>query len=241
MTQHQTKILADLSKSAREAEKDKADIDYKKAHAEYFTKMADVAGRKAEGSAAGDKPFKMDEDDKIRVKDASASVRDAEKMVNDAMKVLAPGEDPTQSPAVRHAQGILKQAKKTQLITHIQTGIETPESLVAKIMGSAGSKEDVFKSLKELADNVGTDYADQVALSLQGQDKWKVLSAPTEAKSAPNSKTPTKASVTMQNTAKAAPKEGDTRTVTGGRGQGTKTQVLKRTGRGGVTLTWVDQ
>ena len=42
-------------------------------------------------------------------------------------------------------------------------------------------------------------------------------------------------------TQSSGPNVGDTRTVSAGRGQGTKTQVYKVTGRGGVNTEWVDK
>lgn len=163
----------------RAGKKDAADIANKEAQtAEHTARASYLNGGGAAGAKASDKPYRMDEDDKIRIKDAATSVRDAEKMVNDAMKVVVPGEDPTKSPAVMHAQGVLRQAKRGQFVAHIQTGVVTPEMLAAKIIGVANTKEDVFKSLKELADDVGAEYADQVAARLHGNDKWTALSAP---------------------------------------------------------------
>lgn len=70
---------------------------------------------------------------------------------------------------------------------------------------------------------------------VRGPDGKAVLKSSADKAAKPAEKPPAPKS------ADTGPKEGDTRTMTAGRGQGSKTQVYKRTGRGGGTLSWVDQ
>ena len=168
----------------RSDKKDAADIANKEAQTEEHKAKANylngggAAGAKAATGQVVDKPYKMDEDDKMRVKEAATSVRDAEKMVNDALKGALPGDDVNKSPAFIHAQGVLKQAKRSQFVTQIQTGMVTPEMLAAKALGVAGNKADVMKSLNELANDVGAEYADKVAHEIYISDKWKSMETP---------------------------------------------------------------
>jgi hypothetical protein len=129
---------------------------------------------------------KLDEVDRLRMKDAETNIRDAEKMVNESLKTLVPGDDPLKNPAVVHAQNLVKKAKLDQFRTHVQIGVITPEGMADQIMGVAANTPDVAKSLKELADSVGTKFSDQVALQIQSNDKWKQLNAPPKAATPPN-------------------------------------------------------
>ena len=165
--------------------KDAVDIANKEAQTEehrakaHYLNGGGAAGVKAATGQGVDKPFKMDEDDKMRVKEAATSVRDAEKMLNEALRGAQPGDDPTKLPAYAHAQGVLKKAKLNQFSTHIQTGLVTPEAMVDEIFAGASKKgaqgdQDVMRSLSELA-SVNSAFSEAVASLVKSDPRWKTI------------------------------------------------------------------
>lgn len=174
-----------LLEAMRSGKKDAADIANKEAQTEEHKAKANylngggAAGAKAATGQVVDKPYKMDEDDKMRVKEAATSVRDAEKMVNEALRGAQPGDDPTKLPAYAHAQGVLKKAKLNQFSTHIQTGLVTPEAMVDEIFAGASKKgaqgdQDVMRSLSELA-SVNSAFSEAVASLVKSDPRWKTI------------------------------------------------------------------
>lgn len=148
-----------------------------------------AAGARAASGQGGDKPFKMDEDDKIRVKEAAASVRDAEKMLNEALRTAQPGD-----PAHTNALAVLKRAKLEQLSTHIETGLMTPEKMVDQVYASALSKngrgdQDVMKSLSELA-SINGEFSETIAQMVHSDPRWKSLPKTGAYPPPPRDKTP---------------------------------------------------
>ena len=143
------------------------------------TSLTDATDPNGKSRASG-KPYKMDEDDKIRLNASNTDVRDAEKAVGESMKGLMPGDDPTKNPATVYAQQRLVQAKKTHFKTTVELGQFTPDNAVTAIMGAAKSNTDVNKSLGELASSVGVDFADQVAVAVQSNDQWKAWNQKTK-------------------------------------------------------------
>ena len=163
----------------RSDKKDAADIANKEAQTEEHRAKANYFNGGGAAGAKADGPLKMDEDDKMRVKEAATSVRDAEKMVNEALRGAQPGDDPTKLPAYAHAQGVLKKAKLNQFSTHIQTGLVTPEAMVDEIFAGASKKgaqgdQDVMKSLSELA-SVNSAFSETVASLVKSDPRWKTI------------------------------------------------------------------
>lgn len=166
------KAGVDAAKEKREGKKTEAEIQEIGAKSRYYDALTGVNDAKAAGTGVSNKPFKMDEDDKLRFSEANKSVHEANKAMNDAMSKLMPGDDPAKAPAVVHAQGLVKAAKLNQFKTGIQVGAVTPEQIASDVMGVAKSPADVMNSLKELANTVGTDFSDQVGVLIQGNDAW---------------------------------------------------------------------
>lgn len=158
----------DAAKEKREATTSEATANYHNAVADYYKTRESAPGKKSDVG----KPFKMDEDDKLRFTEANKSVHEANKALNDAMGKLMPGDEPSKSPAIIHAQGLVKAAKLNQFKTGIQVGAVTPEQIASDVMGVAKNPADVMNSLKELANTVGTDFSDQVGVLIQGNDAW---------------------------------------------------------------------
>jgi hypothetical protein len=165
------------TKEAREARKTDAEVTEAEAKAGYYKSASGEKDAKANRGADG-KPFKLDEDDKLRLNNANTRVRDAEKAVTESLGKLMPGDDPTKSPAVAHAQGLLRAAKIDHMRTNIELGQITPAAMVNQIMGVAKNPQDVLKSLQELATVGGSDFADQVAAGVQATDGWKQMNPP---------------------------------------------------------------
>lgn len=140
-----------------------AEVGELNAKGEYYKSFANQKDAQAKGGGTSDKPVKMDEDDKIVFNDANARVRDADKMLNEAYQKLMAGDDPEKSPAVAHAKGVLQQAKANQFKTHVRLGVLSPETIANDIASNAQTPEEVLKSLRQLADAVGPQYADPVA------------------------------------------------------------------------------
>ena len=136
------------------------------------------------GSADG-KPFKMDEDDKIRLRDVNSRVADAEKLLVEAKGKIMPGDDPKNYPGVAQAESYLRSAKTHQFKTMIQLGQISPGQIVTEILGAAKTDADAIKSLQELNGAVGVEFADQVGDLLSQTDAWKALVAKTTTKAAP--------------------------------------------------------
>ena len=128
------------------------------------------------GVKADGKPFKLDEDDKIRLNAVTTRVRDAEKAVTESMKNVQAGEDVTQLPGVQYAQKMLKDAKRDQFKTHIELGQIQPGQIANDIMTAARDPKEVMKSLTELNGVAGPDFADQVAAAVNDHDAWKQMS-----------------------------------------------------------------
>lgn len=181
----------------RAGKKDAADIANKeaqteehKARANYWNNGGAPGAKASAGQGGGsDKPFKMDEDDKIRVKEAAASVRDAEKMLNEALRTAQPGD-----PAHTNALAVLKRAKLEQLSTHIETGLMTPEKMVDQVYASALSKngrgdQDVMKSLSELA-SINGEFSETIAQMVHSDPRWKSLPKTGAYPPPPRDKTP---------------------------------------------------
>jgi hypothetical protein len=137
------------TKEVREGEKDRSIIAENNAKAGYYTAAAGAQTAKAD--ASGGKPYKLDEDDKLRLTTANTRVRDAEKAVTDAMGKLMPGDDPAKAPAVSYAQNLLRQAKLDHLRTNIELGQLPPKTMMNQILGVAKNPQEVLKSISELA------------------------------------------------------------------------------------------
>lgn len=164
------------TKEAREAKKTDAEVDELKARGRYYDAFGRERDAKANGGADG-KPYKLDEDDKLRLSEATKNVQEAQKQVQDALGKLMPGDDPAKNPAVQFAQNNLRAAKLSHLRTNIELGQIPPESMVSQIMGVAKGPQDVIKSLNELASVSGTEFADKVTGLIQQNDQWKQWTA----------------------------------------------------------------
>ena len=178
------KAGVDASKETREGNESAAKANYYNALAGFNNAKAD--GSAGPGAKGGDKPFKMDEDDKLRFQESNKGVHEANKALNDAMSKLMPGDDPSKAPAIVHAQGLVRSAKLNQLKTGIQVGAVTPDQMANEIMGVAKAPADVMRSLSELANTVGADFSDQVGALIQGNDAWSRMN-PKPRQQAPQS------------------------------------------------------
>lgn len=125
------------------------------------------------GAKSGtDKPFKMNEDDKLLFQSVNSSVHEADKGVADAMGKLMPGDDPTKAPGVVYAQKRLQQAKLNQLKTHVNLGVITPEQLANDVMGVAKTPAEVMTSLNQLVAALGPEVSDKVGRLVMASDAW---------------------------------------------------------------------
>lgn len=170
------------AKEAREGRK--TDAEVKKADAEATKDLAYadfLAGAKSEAERAkanktpDGKPFKLDEDDKLRLTEASKGVQEATKAYGEALGKLMPGQKPEESPAVQFAANQLKQAKLSHLRTNIELGQISPEAMANQVLGVAKNPQEVLRSLTELASLDG-DFSEKVANVVTDSDVWKRMS-----------------------------------------------------------------
>jgi hypothetical protein len=180
------KMLREDAKEARERAKDESTIRENDAKARYYDSFSKEKDAKAAGAGTSDKPFKLDEDDKLRLKEASKGVDDATKAYQEALGKLMPGDKPEANPAVQFAANQMRLAKLNHLRTNIELGQITPESMATQIMGVAKNPQEVLKSLSELATVGGPEFSDKVAAQVQASDAWKRMNP--QASAAP--KTP---------------------------------------------------
>lgn len=166
--------LHERSKDDQKAKLDESVIGENKAKTNYYNSFADQKSSLAKGGN-GDKPYKMNEDDKILFQSVNTAVHDADKAVGEAMSKLMPGDDPTKAPGVVYAQNRLKASKLNQFKTHVNLGVITPEQLANDIMGAAKTLPEVYASLSQLHGSVGPDAAEQVAAQLQTMDTYKAM------------------------------------------------------------------
>lgn len=168
-----------VAKEGREQGKTDAEIKELTAKAGYWDANSDLknvlSANGGSASKGGDKPFKMDEDDKMRVKDADTRVRDAERLVAENMGKLMPGDDPAKAPGVSYAQNMLRQARAENFKTKIEVGLLTPERVAQDTIAAATRPAEVLQSLQELANMVGTEFSDKVASKLQSNEAWKAM------------------------------------------------------------------
>lgn len=135
----------------------------------------ELAREKLETGAG--KPLKMDEDDKIRLRDANSRVADAEKAVVEATKGLQPGDDKEKFPGYIQAKAALQGAKMGQFRTMYELGQITNDRLVSDTLGSAKNTSDVMRSLNELRTVIGTDATDDIAATITNSDTFKSMAA----------------------------------------------------------------
>lgn len=153
-----------------EIDKNRADADYRLSLADYYKSGGKSS---ASGASGGDKPYRMDEDDRLRFRESSQSVRDAERAVSDALKEGS--SDPAKNPAWAAANDNLKRARLGHFKLSMQLGMITPEQAGEDIMSVAKNSQDVMKSLNELASTVGPGIADKVAASLTRNSAYQQL------------------------------------------------------------------
>lgn len=156
-----------------DGQKNAAEMAAWNAHANYYNAAAHERQAKADGTIGGDKPYKLDEDDKLRLTNSNKALTDAQKAVQDALGKLMPGDDPTKNPAVVFAQNNLRQAKLESLRTNIELGQIPASSMATQILGVAKSPQEALQSLSQIGGLVGPKYTDQVAAEIQNSDQWK--------------------------------------------------------------------
>jgi hypothetical protein len=154
---------------------DESVIGENKAKTNFYNSFADQKESLANGGKT-DKPYKMNEDDKILFNSVNSSVQDADKGVADAMGKLMPGDDPTKAPGVQYAKQRLTQAKLNQLKTHINLGVIQPEQLANDIMGNAKNTAEVRASLNQLIPVAGPEFTDKVASLVLQNDAYIAMS-----------------------------------------------------------------
>jgi hypothetical protein len=148
------------------------------AKARLYGTQADAGGYRPSGGAdsgQNDKPYKMDEDDKIRLTNANSELKKAEDQVFEALKTSMPGDDMSKNAAYQFAQKRVAQAKKNLFKTQFDLNQITPERLADDILSSASNAAEAMKSLGQLSSTLGTKNADSVANLVQQDDRWKAL------------------------------------------------------------------
>lgn len=197
MLREDQKESREQAESASKIKKNEAEAKKDSAYADYLTGAKSDAerARATKGAGAGDKPFKLDEDDKLRLNEASKGVQEATRAYGESLKSLMPGQKPEDSPAVQFAANQLKTAKLTHLRTNIELGQISPESMATQILSVAKNSQDVLKSITEIAGVGGTEFGDKVAAVVQASDAWKRMNpgkaaAPTTASGKAISKAP---------------------------------------------------
>lgn len=170
------------SKVALTEENMKAQQDINRERLELIREKQNAAGG---GGAGGGKPYKMDEDDKIRLRDANSRVADAEKAIVEATKSLQPGDDPTKFPGYIQARAALQSAKLGQFKTLYELGQITNDRLVTDTLANAKNTSDVMRSLNELRTALGTDAVDNIAAMVTSSDTFQSMAAQEKGNKAP--------------------------------------------------------
>lgn len=116
-----------------------------------------------------DKPFKLDEDDKILLNSANTEVVEADKLLAKAMSDLG-GRDPKEDAGVKFLQKRAGQARQTQFTTKIKLGLITPAEIADKIMSSSKTKAEALQEVNMLQNAAGSAFTEDVAALIYKAD-----------------------------------------------------------------------
>jgi len=159
-----------------------ANSDLRGAQADYYR----GGGRGGSGSSSGSGSVT----ERLDAREREQALVLAAREVSDARKEhLESLKDPQNTALAAYTTKRIKDAETRMKATQYRTGNIPPDQVVAQVLNSSKTKEEVFAGLKDLGALAGSDYADEIASMIGNHDGFRALPQSSRAPAAMSPKT----------------------------------------------------